>query len=54
VHVALHGSGASLRLVAVCAPSVRAAVARALEQARYALAARGIAIVPQMEDRDAG
>ena len=43
VHVALQGSGANLRLVAICPPSLRHRVARALEEARYALALRGVA-----------
>jgi hypothetical protein len=41
VHVALQSSADGLRLIAVCPPSVRDAVSHA--QARYALAARGIA-----------
>jgi hypothetical protein len=44
VIVALHTSGERMRLIAFCSPAARAAVARALEQARYALAARGIAL----------
>lgn len=44
VHVSLQQSGNGLRLVAVCAPPHRTEVARALEQARYALATRGIAL----------
>ncbi len=42
VHVALRSAASGTYLVAVCAPSLRAGVARALDQARYALAARGI------------
>jgi hypothetical protein len=44
VHVMLQSRGARVRLVAFCAPRIRENVARALEQARYALAARGIAM----------
>ena len=44
VHVTLQSSPAGARIVAVCPPAVRAGVARALEQARYALAARGVAL----------
>ena len=44
VHVMLARRGERLRLVAICAERVRPAVARALAQARFALAARGIAI----------
>jgi hypothetical protein len=42
VHVALQSAQGRIRLVAVCPPSVRATVAQALLQARYALAVRGI------------
>ena len=45
VHVTLQGSGTDLRLVAICPAAVRARVARALEEARYALAVRGVACV---------
>jgi hypothetical protein len=44
VHVTLQSAGGGLRLIAVCAPRCREAVARALEEARYALAARGISL----------
>ena len=44
VVVVLHARGNRVRLVALCAPASRRAVARALEQARFALAARGIAL----------
>ena len=44
VHVSLQTTGDRVRLVAVCAPSARPAVARALAQARFALAARGIEV----------
>ena len=42
VHVALRSGESGMHLVAVCSPSLRTGVARALDQARYALAARGI------------
>jgi hypothetical protein len=44
VHVALQTTPAGMRIVAVCPASIRARVSRALDQARYALAARGIAL----------
>ena len=44
VHVALQATPNGLRLVAICPQDVRTRVARALEQARYALALRGIAL----------
>jgi hypothetical protein len=44
VVVVLQTRGRQARLVALCAPSIRATVARALAQARYALAQRGIAL----------
>lgn len=44
VHVVLQSRGADVRLVAICLPEHRAIVARALAQARFALAARGIAL----------
>jgi hypothetical protein len=44
VHVSMQQTSSGLRLVAVCPSRSRATVARALEQARYALAARGIAL----------
>jgi hypothetical protein len=44
VHVALQTTPAGMRIVAVCPASIRARVTRALDQARYALAARGIAL----------
>jgi hypothetical protein len=44
VHVSIQRERSGLRLVAVCSPRVRAIVARALEQARFALARRGIAL----------
>ncbi|HUA10044.1 MAG TPA: hypothetical protein VMA98_12330 [Candidatus Acidoferrales bacterium] len=44
VHVTLQSNASGTHIVAVCSPAARAAVTRALEQARYALAARGIAL----------
>jgi hypothetical protein len=44
VHVSMQQTRSGLRLVAVCPSRLRESVASALEQARYALAARGIAI----------
>lgn len=44
VHVILRSRGGDVRLIALCAPAARVTVARALEEARYALAARGIAL----------
>jgi hypothetical protein len=43
VHVTLRILGGQVRLIAFCPPPLRARVARALEEARYALASRGIA-----------
>jgi hypothetical protein len=43
VHVVVQASAGRVRLVAVCAPAIRETVARALAQARFALASRGIA-----------
>jgi hypothetical protein len=44
VHVYVQPSSAGLRLIAVCAPALRERVARALDQVRFALASRGIAV----------
>lgn len=44
VHVILQNTANRVALVAICSPSVRATVARALDQARYALAGRGICV----------
>jgi hypothetical protein len=44
VHVTLQSAGGRVRLVALCHPSARARVARALAQARYALGARGVVL----------
>jgi hypothetical protein len=42
VHVVLHSKGDRVALVALCSPALRGIVARALAQARFALATRGI------------
>lgn len=44
VHVSMQRTNRGLRLVAVCPPRVRAAVSRALEEARFALAPRGVSL----------
>jgi hypothetical protein len=50
VHVVLQSSGASVRIVAFCAREQRDRVARALAQARYALARYGIALDATTEE----
>jgi hypothetical protein len=42
IHLTIRTDGARTRLVAICAPSLRARVERALAQARFALAGRGL------------
>jgi hypothetical protein len=42
VHVILQSTASTVTLVALCRPEMRRVVARALAQARWALAARGI------------
>jgi hypothetical protein len=42
VHLLVQQRGSGVRLVAVCSACARVAVSRALEQARYALALRGV------------
>jgi hypothetical protein len=44
VVVVLHANGTRVRLIALCSPSLRRTVARALDQARFALAAHGIVL----------
>ncbi|MGA8534787.1 MAG: hypothetical protein WB615_11805, partial [Candidatus Tumulicola sp.] len=44
VHVVLQSNGGIVRLIAICRPAYREMVARALAQARFALASRGCAI----------
>lgn len=50
VHVAVRASGTKVHVVAVCAPESRARVARALEEARYALARRGVALDARLRE----
>ncbi len=50
VHVTMQESRNGLRLIAVCSPGMREVVTRALEEARYALARRGIALAPVIEE----
>ncbi len=44
VHVALQTTPAGVRIIAVCPASIQTRVLRALDEARYALAARGISL----------
>jgi len=53
VQVLLRSQGSRLKVVAVCAPRARTQVARALEQARYTLALRGIAVEAEMREQAA-
>lgn len=48
IRVMLVARGAGQELIAICPPRLHAIVARALTQARYALAARGIALHAQI------
>ncbi len=50
VHVTMQRTRLGVQLVAVCPPHAREKVARALEQARYALAERGIAVTAQIAE----
>ena len=51
VHVVLQSKGDCVRLVAICAPAYRDVVARALAQARFALASRGCVVdYPEREE----
>jgi hypothetical protein len=50
VHVTVRASGTHVHVVAVCAPQSRARVARALEEARYALARRGVALDARLRE----
>jgi len=43
VHLSVRSDGERTRVIAVCSPSVRERVERALAQARFALAGRGVA-----------
>jgi len=49
VHLILQTKGRSTALVALCRPELRNVVARALAQARFALAARGIGLEVEMK-----
>jgi hypothetical protein len=44
VHVSVQSGPSGFRLIAVCSPRARALVAHALQEARFALAARGIVL----------
>jgi hypothetical protein len=50
VHVALQAVPSGLRLIALCPPAARERVVRALDQARYALAARGVALLTDVRE----
>ncbi len=50
VHVTVRAAGSRVHVVAVCAPESRARVARALEEARYALARRGVALDARLRE----
>lgn len=50
VHVALQTSETGMHLVAVCPTALRSGVARALDQARYALAVRGITLTVALNE----
>ncbi|MHB8141017.1 MAG: hypothetical protein ACYDHD_07190 [Vulcanimicrobiaceae bacterium] len=52
IHVVLDVRGPCARLVALCAPNARREVASALEQARYALAGRGMTLDVRTQVRD--
>lgn len=49
VHVILQTSGTRMTLLALCRPEMRSIVARALAQARLALAARGFGVDPPLK-----
>lgn len=50
VHLTLQRLSGGLTLVAVCSPRARDTVSRALNEARYALARRGISLTLALED----
>lgn len=50
VHVALQTTAEGVRIVAVCPASIRGRVLRALDEARYALATRGIALCSDLSE----
>ncbi len=51
VQVILQSRGSQFKLVAICPPKAKAQVARALAQARYALALRGIELEAHARER---
>lgn len=51
VHVTLQNRGGDLRIVAICPAAIREQVARALEEARYALAERGVVLRVEHHER---
>jgi hypothetical protein len=53
VHVCIQTSATGVRVIAVCAPAQRPLVVRALLQARFALARRGIALFEQVGSESA-
>ena len=54
VHVMVREGARGPQLIAVCSRGARAHVAAALQQARYALAARGIALDAQLRCEENG
>ncbi len=50
VHVALQTTAEGVRIVAVCPASIRSRVSHALDEARYALAARGISLCADLSE----
>ncbi|MFN2449137.1 MAG: hypothetical protein ABR508_04995 [Candidatus Baltobacteraceae bacterium] len=50
VHIVLRTQGARVLLIALCPQRERDCVSRALAQARFALAARGVALQTQLEE----
>ena len=51
VHVTIRTDGSSVRLIAICAPRAGAQVARALDDARYALAKRAMHVDARLRER---
>lgn len=50
VHVALQTTPAGVRIIAVCPASIQTRVLRALDEVRYALAARGISLYSDLTE----
>lgn len=50
VHILLREQGTRVQLIAICSPKAKTQVSAALEQARYALAARGVHIEAQTRE----